>query len=273
MLPLRRVNRGEAGRVLRNLRAQDFIFTVLETQQVSRSYIRLKLSGNGFLRHHRPYPTMWVRLWFADPDDHGAGHQRAYTLVDPDAETDTFWLEFALHDGVAARWALAATPGQQIEASLYGSEPSLPGCNDVDTHVLVGDLASLPAINSLLDAISPAPAVVLLEWVHESDRELPVRLRTGDRVRWIKRESDGRALLNAVTDELQALADAGARIGPEGRANLLATGCSRIFAWGACDTVTTRQLTNQLRAAGLRRDCIKTLGYWLPTKADSALAS
>ena len=46
--------------------------------------MRIRFSGNGFLRTHAPYPTMWVRLWFADRSGTGAGHQRAYTLVDPD---------------------------------------------------------------------------------------------------------------------------------------------------------------------------------------------
>ena len=268
--PLRRVERGEAGRVLRELRAQDFVFTVIETERVNATYVRLRCAGNGFLTTHPPYPTMWVRLWFADPDASGAGHQRAYTLVDPDVETDTFWLEFAVHDGAAARWACDARVGDQIEASLYGSEPALPSCDDVDRHVLVGDVASLPAVNSLLDAFSPAPTTVVLEWVHPEDRGLPVRLRDGDSLRWVRRERDGGALLDAVRAELSAL-DAPVEA-PGGRTSLLVTQatCPRIFAWGACDTVTTRALTKLLRSAGLRKDCIKTLGYWLPPKEHEA---
>lgn len=270
---LRRVDRGEAGRVLAELRAQDFVFTVIDTQRVNDSYQRIRCSGNGLLRTHAPYPTMWVRLWFTDPTGSGAGHQRAYTLVDPDVESDTFWLEFAIHDGAAARWAREARVGEQIEASLYGSEPSLPGCDDVDRHLFVGDVASLPAINSLLDAVSTAPATVILEWVHPEDRALPVRLRDGDSLRWVRRSGDGQGLLDAVSDELENLGQPD--IMPGGRTNLLVTEatCPRVFAWGACDTVTTRALTKMLRGAGLRKDCVKTLGYWIPPKhSEAALA-
>ena len=41
-------------------------------------------------------------MWFADGDKL---HQRGYTLVDPNPEADTVDIEFALHDGVASRWA------------------------------------------------------------------------------------------------------------------------------------------------------------------------
>ena len=274
---LLRVERGEAGRVLRELRAQDFVFTVLEREQPSSRLVRIRFSGNGFLRTHAPYPTMWVRLWFADRSGTGAGHQRAYTLVDPDVPTDTFWLEFAIHDGSATAWALGAQPGDQVEASLYGSEPSLPGCDDVDHHLLVGDPASLPAINSLLDALSPAPTTVVLEWTHPDDRALPVRLRDGDALRWVRRERDGGALLDAVDEVLADLSQlddpALGRTCRGDRPNLLAVpaDCPRVFAWGACDTVTTRALTKKLRAAGLAKNCVKTLGYWLPSTQTAAL--
>lgn len=248
--PLQPVERGEAGRVLRELRAQDFVFTVLDARPVTPGYHRIRCAGNGFLRTHAPYPTMWVRLWFFDPADATSGHQRAYTLVDSDVTNDTFTLEFAIHDGAAARWAQQARPGDRIEASLYGSEPTLPRRDDVDRHLLVGDPASLPAVNSLLDALSPAPTTVLLEWVRDDDRTLPVRLRDGDTLRWIERVDDGAGMVRAVEDELAAL--------------LAAHPPERLFAWGACDTVTTRTLTKRLRGAAIPRESVKTLGYWLP---------
>lgn len=261
-----RVDRGEAGRVLRELRAKDFIFTVLETERVEDAYVRLRLSGNGFLRTFTPYPTMWVRLWFEDESGSGEGHQRAYTLVDPDVDTDTFWLEFALHDGAACRWALAAEPGDAIEASLYGSEPTLPGCDEIDTHLLVGDAASLPAINSLLDALSPAPAVVVVEYAREGERHLPVRTRQGDEVIWVSRKDDGRAVIEEVDVQLAHYVGAskGADESVAGAEDGQAAATSRVFAWAACDTVTTRTLTKRFKEAGLPRHCIKTLGYWLP---------
>lgn len=248
---LQRVSRGEAGRVLRELRAEDFVFTVLETQAVSPTYRRIRCAANGFLQRYTPYPTMWVRLWFVDDSPDGAGHQRAFTLVDPDVHSDTFWLEFAIHDGAASRWALEARPGDAIEASLYGSEPTLPARHEIDHHLLAGDPASLPAINSLLDALSDPPATIVLEWANAQDQHLPVRSRPGDTVRWVRR--DGDAMQTAVRTELTRLAGTT----PDGEQ-------PRLFAWAACDTVTTRALTRDFKAAGLARENIKTLGYWMP---------
>ena len=93
------------------------------------------------------HPTMWIRMWFADDDKL---HQRGYTLVDPDPEADTVDIEFALHDGVASRWAKDAQPGDTIEVTVLGSNFALPEPPPAG-YVIVGDTASLPAINSLLD--------------------------------------------------------------------------------------------------------------------------
>lgn len=233
-----RVDRGEAGRVLRELRAHDFVFTVLDAEQRG-PYRALRMQGGGFLTAHRPYPTMWVRLWFADAS--GAGHQRAFTLVDADAATDTFWLEFAPHEGAAARWAAAAAPGDRIEASLYGSEPPAPDAG-VQRHLLVGDLTSLPAINSLLDSFGPAPATVLLASASASaaDAEARIRVRAGDAVRWLPRHT----LVDAVD---AALAD---------------TPAHELYAWAALDAATTRAVARQLKDAGVPRASMHALGYW-----------
>lgn len=263
-----RINRGEAGRVLRELRAKDYVFTVLEIEHAP-GYQRIKMRGNGFLKEHRPYPTMWVRLWFNNPNDDGAGHQRAFTLVNPDVATDTFWLEFVIHDGPAVAWATSAQPGDEIEASLYGSEPTLPECDSIDSHLLIGDLASLPAINSLLEALGPAPATILLEYQHPEDVAASVHVREGDVVRWVPRGGGGENVIAETRAELTRLAgiarDECATDAAQHVRNLpMADACPRLFAWAACDTVTTRTLTKMLRAAGLRKDCIKTLGYWQP---------
>lgn len=268
-----RVARGTAGAMLRALRARDYMFTVLDAEQHDPNYIRIRLRGNGFLRENTPYPTMWVRLWFHNPNDGGKGHQRAFTLVDPDAEEDTFWLEFARHEGPAISWAEHAQPGDSIEASLYGSEPSLPERSQLQAHVLVGDLASLPAINSLLDALGPAPAYVILEAQRDTDVTAQINTRAQDRVTWVRRTAGGETVLaatQAVVDELVAPLPTGLpSLSRVARRQVSDPG---VFAWGACDTVTTRALTKLFRDAGLPKRSIKTLGYWLPPK-DTAKAS
>ena len=138
------------------------------------------------------HPTMWIRMWFADGDKL---HQRGYTLVDPNPQDDTVDIEFALHDGVASHWAQNAQPGDTVEATVLGSNFTLPEPQPAG-YVIVGDSASLPAINSLLEAIGDTPARVFLEAGHDEDNQLPVARRTD--VVWVDRKNAGEALVEAV---------------------------------------------------------------------------
>ena len=238
--------KGWEGAVLKLYRAKDYTFTVLGSEPVTDHFQRVRVSGGGLLAHHELHPTMWVRLWFDHPE--GKAHQRAFTLVDADVEADEFTLEFAIHDGVASRWALAAQPGDTIEASLQGSALTLPSPAPA-AYVIAGDTASLPAINSLLDAIGDVDAHVYLEWVHESDRTLPLRSRSRDQVTWVQRERSGEALVEAV-------AKAPGEIGVD---------ASSLYGWAACDAASTRALTKVFKETyGLPKTSIKTLGYWQP---------
>ena len=94
-------------------------------------------------------------------------HQRAYTLLDQDVASGSFSLEFALHaDGPASNWS-ARSIGRRPDrrATMLGltSNCSTPLPKE---FVVFGD-ASLPAINTLLDAIGETPARVFLEWQEE----------------------------------------------------------------------------------------------------------
>ncbi|MFJ6580200.1 siderophore-interacting protein [Streptomyces sp. NPDC091368] len=233
---------GWQGAVLRLMRGKDFTFTVTGAEQVTEGYRRVRFTDGGLLAAAGVHPTMWVRVWF---DDAGRPHQRAYTLVDPDPEAGTFSLEFALHDGVASRWARACAPGDTVDATLQGT-----GFEDPDPLperlLVVGDPASLPAVNSLLDAFPDVPATLWFETQHPSDEELPVRLDPArHELRRIPREERGAALVARVKAELPALAD------------------PRSYVWIACDTATTRALAGYARKElGLPRERVHALGYW-----------
>ncbi|MDT5280863.1 MAG: hypothetical protein QOJ20_2058, partial [Mycobacterium sp.] len=144
-------------------------------------YLRLSFDAGGLLTDRPLHPTMWIRMWFADGDKL---HQRGYTLVNPNPEADTVDIEFALHDGGASRWAQDARPGDTIEVIVLGSNFTLPEPAPAG-YVIVGDTASLPAINSLLTAIGDTPARVFLEAGHDDDKQLPVA-RSSDVV-WVDR--------------------------------------------------------------------------------------
>jgi len=181
---------------------------------------------------------MWIRMWFADGEKL---HQRGYTLVDPNPAADTVDIEFALHDGVASNWAQNAEPGDTIEITVLGSNFTLPEPPPAG-YVIVGDTASLPAINSLLTAIGDAPARVFLEAGYDDDKQLPV-VRSAD-VTWVDRKNEGEALVEAVAS---AAFDA-----------------SDHFGWVASDNRTTRAVSKVFRENfKIPRKSIKAQAYWV----------
>ncbi|TWD81331.1 NADPH-dependent ferric siderophore reductase [Kribbella amoyensis] len=233
---------GWEGVVLKLFRGKDFEFTVTGAEQVTERYRRVHFTDGGLLAAVGTHPTMWVRLWF---DNAGKPHQRAYTLVDPDVEAGTFSLEFALHDGCASDWSLKAEPGDTIEATLQGTGFEVPDPLP-ERMLVIGDPASLPAINSLLGVAPKLPATIWFETSHDSDHDLPMRFDP-DRhdVRHVHR-SDGQ-LVEDVKATLPALvADP-----------------ASAFVWIACDTATTRTLTSYvLKELRIPKDRVKALGYW-----------
>lgn len=227
--------------VIRAMGSQQTVLTVLDRKQVSEHFLRILVDCGSLLAEAGTHPTMWLRLWF---EDAGRPHQRAFTLVDPDPETGRAWLEFALHNGVAADWARAAQPGQTIEASLLGSrydwEADAPGTDEWSSTLVAGDMASLPAVNSLLDRLGDTPVTVLLESVHDDDVTVPVRLH--DRHELV------RCLPGGLRVEDELLSRAGR---PAQR------------VWVALEAGKTRRAVKRLRAeAGLAKKQVSALGYW-----------
>lgn len=230
--------RGWQGAVLKLLGAGEHRLTVTGRRQISPHYLRLSFDAGAMLARHSVHPTMWIRMWFPNGDK---VHQRGYTLVDPDAATDTFDVEFALHDGVASDWARAAEPGDTIEATVLGSRFAIPEPEPAG-YVIVGDSASLPAINSLLAAIGDAPAQVFLEAGHADDKNLPVA--GGADVTWVDRKDAGLALIEAVR---AAAFDAGDH-----------------FGWVASDNRTTRSVARVLHDDfRIPRKSLKAQAYWM----------
>ncbi|MEV6732451.1 siderophore-interacting protein [Streptomyces sp. NPDC051364] len=238
------VGKGWEGVVLRLLRGKDFTFTVTGAEDVTEHYRRVHVTDGGLLAAagESLHPTMWVRLWF---ESAGKPHTRAYTLVDPDPAAGTFSLEFALHDGAASAWARAAKPGDTIEATVQGTGFTAPA-PEPERLLVIGDPASVPAINSLLDAYPQTPATIWLETQHASDADLPVRLDPArHEIRRVERT--GSALVEQVKAEL-----------PE-----LVADPASAYVWLACDTATTRTLTAYLRKElALPKQRVNGLGYW-----------
>lgn len=157
--------RGLNGALIKAWGGKDLRLRVLEREDVAENFVRLRVDLDGLLSRDEVYPTYWLRLWFTTAA--GRGHQRAYTVVAPDHETGSAWLEFFLHDGTASDWARAARAGDEIDATvLNGRDPVA----DSPAHLLlVGDGCSYPAIADTLRRRPDIPATVLLEQASPSE--------------------------------------------------------------------------------------------------------
>jgi NADPH-dependent ferric siderophore reductase len=234
----RKPSRGWNGAVLKLLRAGDYQLTVTGRREVTPHFLRLSFVAGGMLADRPLHPTMWIRMWFADGEKQ---HQRGYTLVNPDPQADVVDIDFALHDGIASRWAQNAQRGDTIEVTVLGSNFTLPEPPPAG-YVIVGDTASLPAINSLLDAIGDTPARVFLEAGHDDDKQLPVARSAG--VVWVDRKNAGEALVQAVSSSAFDAPDH--------------------FGWVACDNRTTRAVAKVFREEySIPRKSIKAQAYWV----------
>lgn len=142
-----------------------------------------------------------------------------------------------------------AKPGDTLRATVQGSAfvvpDPLPG-----RMVLIGDRASVPALNSLLAALPEVPATVWLETRHDSDDGLPLRIRPArHEVRRLPREGGGARLAADVRDAL-----------PDLLGDPVDT-----YVWIACDTVTTRALARfARRELAVPKGRLHALGYWRP---------
>ncbi len=150
------MKRSWEGVVLKVMGAKDFALGVTGRAQVTPDFLRLHLRDGGLLERCGIHPAMCIRIWF---DDAGQPHQRAYTQVEPDPVAGTFTMDLALHDGLAADCAREAQAGDTTEATVQGSTFELP--EPASRRVwMVGDPASVPAINSLFDAVDEPPVMV-----------------------------------------------------------------------------------------------------------------
>jgi NADPH-dependent ferric siderophore reductase len=118
-----KTSRGLQGALVKLWRGGDYEMTVTGRTEITPNYLRLHFAATDLLTERAIHPTMWVRGWFPD----GAkSHQRGYPLVNPDPAAGTVDIDFAMHDGLATRWAQQAELGDVLEVTVLGSNFSLP---------------------------------------------------------------------------------------------------------------------------------------------------
>ena len=235
---------------------------VVSTAQVSPHLVRVVLGGEGlegfaagaFTDHYvklhlpprgaayeAPFDAEAVKA--THPREHWP-RTRTYTVRAWDGERHELTIDFVVHgdEGVAGPWATAARPGDTIQfngpGGAYAPDP------DADWHLLVGDLAVVPAISASLARI---PAGVIAHVLIEAGPEDRPELESpGDvRVTWV--EPGG---LLAAVEALKF---------PEGRVHAFVHG-------EASDVRAVRR--HLLAERGVPKEDASISGYWKRTRTE-----
>ncbi|WP_131727774.1 siderophore-interacting protein, partial [Mycobacteroides sp. H101] len=194
------MGRGFQGAVLRGLGARDHVATVVGTSQVAPNCVRLTMSAPTLFEDLLHTPAEWLRFWFPDPEGGTTEHQRAYTIVSTDAGAGEFAIDVVIHEpaGPACRWAGAAQPGMTIPVVAFGSARfEIP--EDLPAgFLLIGDSASIPAINSILTALpTDVDVEVYLERHSPDDELIPLTEHPRRVLHWVDR-TDETSLAGAI---------------------------------------------------------------------------
>jgi len=166
---------------------------------------------------------------------------RTYTIRTIDAARAELTIDFVTHGdhGVAAPWAAAARPGDELVMTPPGGAyvPS----PDADHHLIAGDAAALPAIASALEDLpSGATATVVVQVPSPAD-EIVLTAADGVAVSWIHSEEPA--------DLVAAVA-----------AVALPAGRVQAFVHGELRAV--RSIRGDLVARGVDLDLLSLSGYW-----------
>ncbi|MFF5452167.1 SIP domain-containing protein [Streptomyces sp. NPDC012950] len=169
--------RGINGVIMRAYGARDHEATVTGTELLAPHFLRVRMASPTLLEDVVAAPAAYVRFWMPDPDDPEVEHQRGYTLSEADPASGAFAVDFVLHDpaGPASTWARRAEPGTSVRVTTLGSTrfdlpPDLPA-----GYLLIGDAASIPAINGILGVLpAEVPVELYLEEHRETDRLIPL---------------------------------------------------------------------------------------------------
>jgi NADPH-dependent ferric siderophore reductase len=186
-----------------------------------------------------------------DPEEIKAQHPkehwprvRTYTVQEYDAERRRLTIDFVHHGdtGVAGPWAANAQPGDGLQ--LMGPGGAYTPDPDADWHLMVGDLAVVPAISASLGRIPAGVPVHVLVEVDGPDDEVPLETPGDLRLRWLHRRDDDEDLLARAVRELDF---------PDGTVHAFVHG----------EAASVRAIRRHLLVdRGIPRDALSVSGYW-----------
>ena len=238
------MSRGFQGALMRSFGARDHVATVTGTQWLAPHFLRVRLTSPTVFDDIEVETTTWLRFWFPDPDGGDTEYQRAYTLTEADPDTGAFAVDFVLHApaGPACLWAERAQPGDAVPVMTsltagFTVPEELPA-----GFLLVGDAASIPAINSVLGVLpAQIPVELYLERHSAHDEAIPLGSHPRLQVHWTDRRDAG------------SLA-----------ASIAASDWSDWYAWVAPESGSLKALQSRLRDEfGFPKREIHGRAYWI----------
>ena len=204
-----------------NQTRQQAVLTVRSIEKLGPQLVRIVAGGEGFAHYNDLDSTdKYVKLLFADPqydltppydmerlraeEPEKLPVRRTYTVRAVDAEKQELTLDFVTHGdagGVAAPWAKQAKVGDTIV--LTGAGGAYRPADETRFHVLAGDLATVPAITSSLEAMdreAVGVVFVMTDTAEDEFGELTAAAPENVQVTWLRPDGE-----NALLDRLQAV--------------------------------------------------------------------
>ncbi|MGP5717442.1 ABC transporter ATP-binding protein/permease [Brachybacterium tyrofermentans] len=240
--------RGLSGVLMRGFGVKDHDATVTGVEQLTPKFARVRMTSPTLFDEVEPGPTAWLRFWFPDPDGSGAQHQRGYTLSEADPATGRFAIDVVLHEpaGPASSWARDASPGATVSVSSSGSMTFEVPEEPPRGYLVLGDSASIPAINGIISAVpDTVPLEVYLEEHDPDDHLIPLAGHPRLRAHWVPRRGE------------ESFAAA-----------LEARDWSDWTVWGAPESGSLKHLRTRLRDGfGFPKSEIHARAYWYEGRA------
>lgn len=179
---------------------------VVRTEWLTPHMVRVVASGPGFADFvNNEFTDRYVKLLFLHPDARYPNPMdlaevratmprehwpvtRTYTIryVDPAAGELAFDVVIHGDEGLAAPWAAAARPGDDVQ--FFGPSGAYSPSPHADWHLLAGDEAALPAIAAALEVIPAAKPVRVVIEVADATEEQPLPTKAAASVTWLHRD-------------------------------------------------------------------------------------
>jgi ATP-binding cassette, subfamily B, bacterial IrtA/YbtP len=242
------MGRGLQGALLRSFGGRDHEATVLEVARTAPHLVRITMSSPTLFEDFMIEPTAFLRFWFPDPEGSDSEFQRIYTVVWGEPDSGRFAVDVVLHEpsGPASHWAARAEPGMTLPVVSLGSRGfHLP--DDLPAGLLlIGDSASIPAINSILAAIpADIDVEVYLERHTPDDDLIPLTDHPRRNLHWVDRVDD-LSLTAAIEDR----------------------DWSDWYAWAGPEAGSLKNLRKRLREAfGFPKADLHAQAYWTHGRA------